>query len=213
VVTLGLVELFVFLALRYYELKYKERKEVFAEVHFTLFYTAIFNAFHSLICGLFTRRVSKAMWVQTEQLELDHYVDIREAFDRVSKEYNALCESQQNWVGLRCCFLAWRQPGLRRRFMRLSAQVRFQELRIQFLESHNLPLTLKVSDYLTRSEESVLMHMVLVSGTAWLPLTGGLNLIYFVEGLVGNVTQAHTAGSNTMTGIFFGMLIFSSSFA
>jgi hypothetical protein len=207
VVTLGLVELFVFLALRYYELKYKERKEVFAEVHFALFYTAIFNAFQSVICGVFTRRVSKAMWVQTEQLELDHYVEIREAFDRVSKEYNDLRESQKNWAGLRCCFLAWRQPGLRRRFMNLMVQVRFHELRIQFLESNNLPLTLKVSDYLKRSEESVLMHMVHVSGTAWLLLTGGLILIYFVEGLVGNLTQDRTVVSNTMTGIFFGMLI------
>lgn len=187
-------------------MKNKERKELFAEVHFALFYTAIFNAFQSVLCGIFTRRVSSALWVQTEHLELDHYVEIREAFDKASEEYYNFRESQRGVAGIRSCLLALRKPGLRRRYRNLLVQVRFHELRVQFLENNNLPLTLKISDYLKRSEESVLMHMVHVSGTAWLMLTGGFNLIYFAEGLVANFTGDPDIVGKSMAGIFFGML-------
>ena len=207
VVTLGLVELFLFLVLRYYELRNKERKDVFAEVHFALFYTAIFNAFQSVLCGIFTRRVSNALWVKTEQLELAHYVEIREAFDKASKAYYSLRQTYSSVFSLRRCFNALRQPTLRRRYMKLLLQVRFHELRIQFLESNKLPLNFKVSEYLKRSEEGVLMHMVHVSGTAWLMLTGGFCLIYFAEGLIANITRNPELVSKSMAGIFFGMLL------
>jgi Mlo family len=207
VATLGLVELFIFLLLRYYDLQNKERKDVFAEVHFALFYTAIFNAFQSMLCSFFTRRVSNTLWVQTEHLELDHYVEIREAFDKASEEYDSVKESQQGWNVILRFWHALRQPVLHRRYMNLLVQVRFHELRVQFLENNNLPLTLKVSDYLKRSEESVLMNMVHVSGTAWLMLTGVFNVMYFAEGLVANKTQDPAVVSKSMSGIFFAMLI------
>ena len=214
--TLGLVELFVFLLLRYYELKNKERKEVFAEVHFALFYTAIFNAFQSVLCAFATRRFSDRLWVQTEHLELDHYVEIREEFDRVSFEYHSqrmtldqLGKSHRStWLqSFRNLRSSIQNPGLRRRYLELLVQVRFHQLRIQFLEDNDLPLTLKVSDYLKRSEEAVLMHMVHVSGTAWLMLTGGFNLIYFLEGVVANQTGDEDIVGTSLMAIFFSMLI------
>lgn len=226
--TLGLVELFVFLLLRYYDLKNKERKEIFAEVHFALFYTAIFNAFQSVLCAFATRRVSDRLWVQTEHLELDHYVEIREEFDRVSTEYHSQrgtldeasgksgppSSSSSSRLGSKRCRSwlrdAWssiRNPGLRSRYLELLVQVRFHQLRLQFLENNHLPLTLKVSDYLKRSEETVLMHMVHVSGTAWLMLTGGFDLIYFLMGMVANQTGDNYIVGTTMMSIFFAMLI------
>ncbi len=203
--TLGLVELFIFLLLRYYDLKHKERKDIFAEVHFALFYTAIFNAFQSVLCGFATRKVSNKMWVQTEHLELDHYVEIREEFDRVQHEYHSSREGVPS--KLRGIWSAVRNPGLRSRYMELLVQVRFHQLRIQFLEDNHLPLTLKVSDYLKRSEETVLMHMVHVSGTAWLMLTGGFNGIYFIIGMVANETGDPEVIGKVMMSMFLSMLI------
>lgn len=214
--TLGLVELFVFLLMRYYELKNKERKEVFAEVHFALFYTAIFNAFQSIMCALATRRASDRLWVQTEHLELDHYVEIREEFDRVSFAYHSQRMNMDHLgkrprrtlsLWLRNAQSAIRNPGLRSRYLELLVQVRFHQLRIQFLENNNLPLTLKVSDYLKRSEEAVLMHMVHVSGTAWLLLTGAFNLIYFLLGIVANQTGDMEIIGTALAVIFFSVLI------
>ena len=202
-VTLGLVELFVFLVLRYYEVKNKERKEVFAEVHFALFYTAIFNAFQSVLCAFVTRSASKKLWVQTEQLELDHYVEIREEFDRVSEEY--LKGRQYHWF---LNFLSkLRNPGLGSRYSELLVQVRFHQLRLHFLEGKKLPLTLKVSDYLKRAEQKVLIDMVHVDGTAWLFLTGCFNLIYFLEGMLAYKTGDEEIDRTTLAAIFFSVLI------
>jgi len=81
--TLGIVEFFLFILQEYHpDLNY-EKKEVFGDVHFALFYTALFNAFQSMVLAFFTTRVSKRIWVQTEALELNHYVELREEFDRV----------------------------------------------------------------------------------------------------------------------------------
>jgi hypothetical protein len=88
----------------------------------------------------------------------------------------------------------------------LRVQVRFHELRLQFLETHNLPLNLKVSDYLKRSELGVLIGLVHISGTAWLFLTGGLALLYFILGMVGYQTGDIDVLGSCMTGVFFGLL-------
>lgn len=198
-------------------MEYSEREEIFAEVHFALFYTAIFNAFQSVLCAFATRQASARVWVRTEHLELDHYVEIREEFDRVSHEYH-LQRGTWNEDGKSypsSVFQDWtanvwasiRNPGLKHRYFELLVQVRFHQLRIQFLEKNQLPLTLKVSDYLKSSEESVLTSMVHVSGTAWLMLTGGFNLVYFVMGIVANRTGDAQVVGTAMMAIFFSMLI------
>ncbi|KAL7555715.1 hypothetical protein ACA910_009880 [Epithemia clementina (nom. ined.)] len=81
--TLGIVEFFVFLLQRYHTKMNKAKKGVFGDVHFALFYTAVLNAFQSMILAFITTRVSNRIWVQTEALELNHYVELREEFERV----------------------------------------------------------------------------------------------------------------------------------
>jgi hypothetical protein len=206
VATLGIVELFIFLLLKYYEDIDYARKEVFGDVHFALFYTAIFNAFQSVLVAIVTTTKSTKLWVQTEHLELDHYVEIREEFDRVQKQIGLVSESSRvNW--LKNSLRRLRYRGLRGRFLDLLVQVRFHELRLYFIEGNSLPLTLKVSDYLKRSEQRVLMSLVHISGVAWLLLTGCLNLMYFLMGIVAYKTgDAHIIGTS-LTWIFFSMLI------
>eukprot|EP00980_Cylindrotheca_fusiformis_P005219 scaffold1118_cov135-Cylindrotheca_fusiformis.AAC.17 len=167
--TLGIVELFVYIVLKYYKDYDKSQKEVFADVHFALFYTAVFNAFQTVIVAITTIRKSDALWVETEHLELDHYVEIREEFERVKGKLGYEIEDEfEGGSNLRSIprdlMQTLRNPGLRRHYLDLLVQ------------GNNLPLTLKVSDYLKRSEERVLEKLVHVSGGAWLMLTGNLFL-------------------------------------
>ena len=202
--TLGIVELFVFLLLKYANDIDKERKAIFGEVHFALFYTAILNAFQSIIVAFFTTRVSSKLWVQTEHLELDHYVEIREEFDRVQtlrEESSSPNHHHNNVFGISS------RRFRHRYYLELLIQVNFHSLRLQFLESNHLPLTLKVSDYLKRAEQHVLMKLVHVSGVAWLLLTGGLNLIYFVMGMVAHSTGSSDIISTYLSSIFFVTLV------
>jgi hypothetical protein len=188
------------------------RELVFADVHFTLFFTALFNAFQSVSVAMVATRVSNRLWVKTENLELDHYVEIREEFDRVSHQlypYDDHDETTRPGVyqQLRNMGVSLMYPRLRGRYSELLVQVRFHQLRLHFLEGNNLPLTLKVSDYLKRSEESVLIKLVHVSTAAWLFLTAGMNLIYFLMGMVAFATDSGEIIGTTMTYIFFCSLV------
>lgn len=91
--TLGLVEAGVFLVLHYYPGLNINVKNVFAEVHFTLFYVAIINAIMSVLLYLFTSRVAEKQWVRMETIDLDHYVAIRKQFEAI--EF-ALKEMEEN---------------------------------------------------------------------------------------------------------------------
>jgi hypothetical protein len=206
VATLGIVEFAVFVVMKYFDDISKKKKEVFSDVHFGLFYTVVINAFQSSLTAIFTNYVSHQLWVRTEQLELDHYVEIREEYDRMSPligEHDARSRVEKC---VRNCYLSIRRPGLRRRYNNLRIQVRFHELRLQFLETHQLPLNLKVSDYLKRSEMRVLIGLVHISGTAWLLLTGGLAVLYFALGMVGYKTADIDVVGTCMTSVFFGLL-------
>jgi hypothetical protein len=210
--TLGVVELFVYLVLKYYKDYDKTQKGVFADVHFALFYTAVFNAFQTVIVSMATIRTSNSLWVETEYLELDHYVEIREEFDRVKEKlgYGSDDEltSGPSFRNLpRHILESLRNPGLRGHYLDLLVQVNFHSLRLHFLQGNDLPLTLKVSDYLKRSEERVLTKLVHVSGGAWLMLTGCLNLIYFLMGIVAYVSEDQEVVGRFLKGIFFFMLL------
>lgn len=206
VATLGIVEFAVFLLIKYYTNIDKAKKEVFGDVHFAFFYTAVFNACQSTLTALFTSQASHRLWVRTEQLELDHYVEIREEYERISMMIGEHSARSRVSKWLRNIILSIQRPGLRRKYNNLRVQVRFHELRLQFLETHQLPLNLKVSDYLKRSEMGVLIGLVHISGTAWLLLTGGLALLYFVLGMVGYKTADVDVLGQCMTGVFFGLL-------
>jgi hypothetical protein len=206
VATLGIVEFAVFLLIKYSDEIDKGKKEVFGDVHFALFYTAIFNAFQSTLTAVFATRASNRSWVKTEQLELDHYVEIREEYERLSDIIEGEKASGKAGKWFRNCMLFLKRPGLRGRFKELRIQIRFHELRLHFIENHNLPLNIKVSDYLKRSEMGVLIGLVHVSAGAWLLLTGGMNLLYFVLGMIGYSTADVDVLGAAMVGVFFGLL-------
>lgn len=88
--TLGIVEFFLYLLSDYHPNYDKGKKGVFADVHFLFFFTAIFNALQTVLTAFVTTSVSKRMWVETEMLELNHYVEIREEFQRVKQELDRL---------------------------------------------------------------------------------------------------------------------------
>jgi hypothetical protein len=219
VATLGIVELFIFLLHKYYEDLNVARELIFADVHFTLFYTAIFNAFQSCLLAIVVNRVSDRLWVTTEHLELDHYVEIREEFERVQQKLYAWDKNHDDdngfeisWRGLRrICrdvLTSLRYPRLRGKYNELLIQVRFHQLRVHFLEGNSLPLHLKVSDYLKKAERTVLIKLVSVSTMAWLILTGGLNLIYFLEGMAAFASGSEEVVAVSLTWIFFCSMIF-----
>lgn len=215
VATLGIVEFGVFLLQKYYQGLDKERKNVFGDVHFALFYTAIFNAFQSVLLAMVVNRTSDRLWVQTEQVEIAKYVRIREAFQKTQAElYDDLDYSDNdntwNWKRFAPSRLwkSLRNPRLRQKYMKLLVQVRFHQLRIQFLEGNDLPLNFKVSEYLKRSEQGIMHHLVHISETAWMLLTGGLNLIYFLMGMVAFVSKDQVTVGTSLTSIFFGSMFF-----
>jgi len=165
VATLGLVEFFLFVLSSYYEEMDKEKYNVFGDVHFALFYTAILYAFQSLLLAFVSNRVSEFNWLKTEMLQLNHYVEIREEFDHVQNQLDQLME--EAWSSDTPFYAALmahlRCRSLRQRYRQLLLQIRFHELRVHFLEAYQLPLRLKVSDYLLKSQQAVMLQLVQVS--------------------------------------------------
>jgi hypothetical protein len=86
VAILGIVELVIFLLHKYYSGLNVAQEKVFADVHFTLFFTALFNAVQSCIVAFFITHRSHSLWVMPEYQDAHHYVEIREEFDRIDKE-------------------------------------------------------------------------------------------------------------------------------
>ncbi|GAX10646.1 hypothetical protein FisN_14Lh152 [Fistulifera solaris] len=219
--TLGIVELLLFMLSKYYTDLDKEKYLVFADIHFALFYTAILNAFQSVILAVVSHRVARQIWVETEMLELSHYVEIREEFDQVKAAMKEM--GAQSDLGLssreiqmdeddsafttkrffRSFMDRFRYPTLRRKYNELLIQVRFHELRVHFLQAYNLPLTLKVSDYLLESQQHVLLKLVHVSSIAWTLLTGAVNVMYYVLGIVSYKVSDSTIVGTALIWIFF----------
>jgi len=231
VATLGIVEFFLHLLAEYNPDYDKERKQVFADVHFLLFYTAILNALQTVLTAFVTTQRSKRLWVKTEMLELHHYVEIREEFQRVSKELERLKDERNRNSSSsfaaestvttfssdfsfdfdrRSLLRVWRTfvdriryPNLQRKYNQLLTQIRFHELRVHFLEAYALPKKLKISDYLIRSEKDLLVQLVRVSTVAWLLLTGVVCLVYYVLGMVFYNYKSEVLVGTALIWIFF----------
>jgi hypothetical protein len=250
VATLGIVEFFIFILHKYYAGLNVPMELVFADVHFTLFFTALFNALGCVVVAFFVCRHSKTLWVQPEYQDLHHYVEIREEFDRIEKRleelkvnHEELVESIQHSAEMRrvrssqrqsiatrvweqtggemqhgyyslkkignACVRFLRYPALTRKYNKLLVQIRFHELKFHFIQANNLPITMHVSDYLKRSELHVLMKMVHISTFAWLLLTAGINLVYFLMGVVVYTTDADEAAVGlSLTGMYFSANLF-----
>jgi len=231
VAILGVVEFLIWLILSYYPEYDKGRKEVFAQVHFALFYTAIFNALQTLLVASLVGRISRKLWVQTEALDLSSYVEIREEFDRINVQASELRKSTydeqeeptnntNNIDGdvslspIQKLGREWRRfvyglsrPALKRRYDQLLVQVRFHELRIHFIEAYDLPKGIQVSDYLMKCEIRVLMRLVHVSIMAWLLLTVATNLLYYILGIATYETGNLEIMATTMIAIYFACII------
>lgn len=227
--TLGIVEFFLHLLAEYYPNYDKERKQVFADVHFLLFYTAILNALQTVLTAVVTTQRSKRLWVETEMLELHHYVEIREEFQRVKQQLELLNDKHSSGSSSfahessttiiselafefdqRSFLRVWRTlvdriryPTLQRKYNQLLTQIRFHELRVHFLEAYSLPKKLKISDYLIRSEKDLLVQMVRVSTVAWLLLTGAVCLVYYVLGMVFYKYKSEKLVGKALIWIFF----------
>eukprot|EP00542_Grammatophora_oceanica_P020144 CAMPEP_0194027918 /NCGR_PEP_ID=MMETSP0009_2-20130614/1952_1 /TAXON_ID=210454 /ORGANISM="Grammatophora oceanica, Strain CCMP 410" /LENGTH=1205 /DNA_ID=CAMNT_0038667123 /DNA_START=99 /DNA_END=3716 /DNA_ORIENTATION=+ len=206
--TLGIVEAGVHVVLSYLPSLDSKGKKVFADVHFLIFFIAVFNALMCVILAYFSTNVSHQLWVVAEQLELGHYVEAREEFDRIDAKLNEVdravtastresttAESSFNfdWISMRKLWrtikLTIRRPVLKNRHRRLLMQIRFHELRVHFLRRNGLTLKLKVSQYLKRSELHVLEHLVHISALSWVLLAGAVVLIYFILGVLAYVTD------------------------
>jgi hypothetical protein len=255
VATLGIVEFVLHLIEEYYPSYDKTRKTVFADVHFLFFYTAILNAIFSVCTTVLVVRASKKEWIQTESLELNHYVEIRETFARVEKELEELRTKRkrrryrptnengatntqssptakselshpddpergnlqplndsskkglwdvQSWGQIWFSIVdQLRYPALNHRHNSLLKQIRFHELRVHIIQSYKLPNQIKISDYLMRSEQVVLMKLVNVSSLAWLLLTGAVCVLYYIFGMVFYKRENQELIGVTLTYIYF----------
>ena len=87
--TLGIVEAAVFLLNQFFEVNL-EKERIFADVHFTLFFVAIINAFMACIIYILAMIVAHQRWVKMETLDFNHYVAIRQEFDQVEAQLKSL---------------------------------------------------------------------------------------------------------------------------
>jgi hypothetical protein len=190
---------------------------IFVDVHFMLFYTAIFNAIQSCIVRLKSvRRIDKT-WLMTEEIEICHYVAIRREFDRLERKlrqekpryiggiaerawptvsFNDVHESQSSscWESLHGAMsdiaLRIRHPRLYKRRSELLTIIHFHELRVHFIESNKLPPKFKVSSYLERSLSSALLDFVHISPVAWGMFMATANMLLFTGGIILNKTES-----------------------
>ena len=222
--TLGIVEFAIFLGHTYAPNFNLEVEAVFAKVHFLLFFTAIINALMSVILSFVASRISYKLWVRTEELELNHYIAIREEFSRVEKKLGEYMHESGSGDGdgdaataAEYHTLLWtprraltrlrqtlRYPLLRRQYDKLLVQVRFHELRVHFLEANDLPLKFKVSDYLVKSELHVFKKCVHISTLAWIMVAAAVNLVYFLMGIVATASGSQQVVGTAMSWIFIG---------
>jgi hypothetical protein len=170
------------------------------------------NAFQAALLAFLSRRISHNMWVRTEELEIYHYIALRQEFESVDNKVLFLSE---RYKGDKSNLTRWkyffveiyhniRYPALKRKHRQLLVQVRFHELRKHFLKANNLPEKFKLSDYLQKAELEVFIQMLQISTMAWLCLMGAVLLLYFVFGMVAAVTEDPYKVSEAMAAVYIG---------
>lgn len=142
--------------------------ETFVNVHFLLFYTALFNALQGCLLRILAGLRTDRSWVYTESIDVGYYVAIRKEFDRletilprlhtkqgISSSSSSSIQSSSYWNScqriLHDLALGLRQPQLYRRRNTLLRIIRFHELRAHLIDSNDLPPRFRVSQYLKRS--------------------------------------------------------------
>eukprot|EP00804_Cyclotella_cryptica_P005212 CCRYP_018899-RE/>CCRYP_018899-RE protein AED:0.10 eAED:0.10 QI:455/0.55/0.8/1/0.55/0.7/10/382/1227 len=203
------------------ELMYRE--PVFVDVHFMLCYTAIFNAIQSVLLRLITSRRAEKAWVETENVEISHYVAIRKEFDRVTNKLKQLrykcneripthssTETQAGRIRTLTRLSHWsqkvRHPNLTRRKYKLLVPIRFHELRIHLIAQNNLPPKFKVSHYLKSSLTDTLLEFVHISSSVWIMLMITANLIYFASGMILYFSESQSTLPGFLVGTFIAIM-------
>ena len=165
--TLGIVEGIVFMVQHYYGDMNKNVKQVFAKVHFTLFYVAIINALMSCLLYFCAMHFANKHWIRLETVDVDHYVAIRKKFDALEEQLNNMNvlsdgnntalnnqsskSSNEKSTGANPLNLFDKSNYrhlLNAKYRKLLVQVRFHELRLHFIESNDLDPRFRVSSYL-----------------------------------------------------------------
>jgi hypothetical protein len=134
------------------------------DVHFLLFYTALFNALQGCLLRILAGLRTDRSWVYTESIDVGHYVAIRKEFDRLEtilprlhtkQGISSSMQSSSYWNSCQRIVhdltLGLRQPQLYRRRNTLLRIIRFHELRAHLIDSNDLPPRFRVSHYLKRS--------------------------------------------------------------
>jgi len=197
--TLGIVESIIFLVMKYNSSKgFIEKETVFAQFHFMLFYTTIFNAIQSCMVAYGSKRISKNLWVKSEAMDLDHYAAIRREFVILDKKFKSndvediaegfLSYGLRNWKRIFVKVVHFvRSPIQARNHNAMNVVVRFHEIRHRFIEENDLPPQFEVSRYLKNCERDIFLKLVHITNFAWVGLIAILNFCYFLMGVVASI--------------------------
>lgn len=218
--TLGIVEAIVFLVQHYYGDMNKNVKQVFAKVHFTLFYVAIINALMSCLLYFCAMHFANKHWVRLETVDVDHYVAIRKKFDALEEQLNNMnnssdvnntdmnYQSSNSSNGKSTAANPLNQPNYRHllnaKYRKLLVQVRFHELRLHFIESNGLDPRFRVSSYLKLCMNDVFKSLVRISTFSWFILLAFTNLLYFVMSVIVAETDDQNAPGTVLSYMFVG---------
>jgi hypothetical protein len=201
--TLGIVEFLVYVYVNFQPEYDKAKYNAFTHVHFLLFYTAIINAFQSALVAFFAKRFGDKMWTNIEMMNVQQYVRAREEYEL----YEGLQKEQTDTslIILRICrsILYLRTKY---RFEHVQQQLQFHELRVLFLNTYEMPMRLKVTDYLRRCQETVLIKLIHVSNLAWILLASALCLFYYTVDMTTYHTQHSRGAAIIFETVFFGLI-------
>jgi hypothetical protein len=208
VAILGIVEWTVHLYSIYGTMNYN-LLAAFTDVHYLLFYTAIFNAIQSFVLYLGCRRQTLIWWVKTEELELNHYIELREEFDHLKQKLDMRNADSEGPTTIQSACLNFRKtltnPVLVRKYHRLLVQVRFHELRINIIRANKLPLKFRVSEYLKKCEQEVLMKFIKIGLFTWIVLMTATSLNYFSLCMAIYASGGKELRKNVTKFLFFGV--------
>ena len=192
--TLGIVEVMVWLFHEHYVSFDIEYEHVFADVHFTFFFTAIANAVMTTVLHIWTMHDAMRNWLRLEELNINQYVllrkNLRDARAELSVHNPKLLElyterdlqNSANTAGL--FFRRLGSYKLAKKYDKLTEQRRFHELRIHMIDANDLPKKFPVAKYLIECLKDVFLSQVHINLLAWLLLMALVEALYYAMGLV-----------------------------
>jgi hypothetical protein len=128
-------------------------------------------------------------WRDNERIDLDHYIEVRHAFDSARRElkmeevyvHSRESEAEFYTVNPRSLWTSVRHPYKFYRYKQLLHVVRLHELRSNFLSGNSLPYDFQVHRYLDRCLTNLLVGMVEISFRTWAFLLVMLELYFYLS--------------------------------